>query len=164
MRLLCSRDSPSQNTGMGCHTLLQGIFLTQGSNMSLLHLLHSQAGSLPLMPPGKPYTHTHTHTYVYIYICMYDNIYVHTYIYICVYVCQHIVYVCIYVIYIFFSIFFHIDGNLLVISWNLFLLQLVIRLHLLTYNWIVIGKILYKYYNRRNFIAYLSLWNLKFDL
>ena len=34
--------------------LLQGIFLTQGSNLSLLHFLHWQADSLLLMPPGKP--------------------------------------------------------------------------------------------------------------
>ena len=33
--------------------LLQGIFLTQGSNPCLLCLLHCQAGSLPLAPPGK---------------------------------------------------------------------------------------------------------------
>ena len=39
---------------MGCHFLLQGIFLTQGSNPHLLCLLHRQAGSLPLAPPGKP--------------------------------------------------------------------------------------------------------------
>ena len=32
--------SPSKNTGMGCRALLQGIFLTQGSNTHLLHLLH----------------------------------------------------------------------------------------------------------------------------
>ena len=32
-----------------CHILLQGIFLTQGSNLFLLHLLHWQADSLPLM-------------------------------------------------------------------------------------------------------------------
>ena len=36
------------------HALLQGIFLTQGSNPHLLCLLHWQAGSLPLAPPGKP--------------------------------------------------------------------------------------------------------------
>ena len=30
-------DSPGKNTGMGCHTLLQGIFPTQGSNPGLLH-------------------------------------------------------------------------------------------------------------------------------
>ena len=29
-----------QDTGVGCHDLLQGIFPTQGSNPSLLHLLH----------------------------------------------------------------------------------------------------------------------------
>ena len=33
-------DSPSKNTGVGCHALLQGIFLTQGSNLNLLWLLH----------------------------------------------------------------------------------------------------------------------------
>ena len=36
-----------------CHFLLQGIFLTQGSNLSLLCRLHWQADSLPLAPPGK---------------------------------------------------------------------------------------------------------------
>ena len=33
---------------MGCHFLLQGIFLTQGSNPHLLCLLYWQADSLPL--------------------------------------------------------------------------------------------------------------------
>ena len=47
-------DSPGKNTGGGCHALLQGIYLTQGSNPSLLHLLHWQLGSLPLVLPGKP--------------------------------------------------------------------------------------------------------------
>ena len=36
-RLLCPWDSPDKNTGVGCHALLQGIFLTQGSNLGLLH-------------------------------------------------------------------------------------------------------------------------------
>ena len=44
----------SRNTGVGCHFLLQGIFLTQGLNPHLLSLLHWQAGSLPAEPPGKP--------------------------------------------------------------------------------------------------------------
>ena len=52
-RLLCPWDSPGKNTGVGCHALLQGIFLTQGSNPCLLSLLHCQVGSLPLAPPGK---------------------------------------------------------------------------------------------------------------
>ena len=47
-------DSPGKNTGVGCHALLQGIFLTQGSNTCLLGLMHWQTGSLPLAPPGKP--------------------------------------------------------------------------------------------------------------
>ena len=51
-RLLCPWDSPSKNTGVGCHTILQGIFLTQGSNLCLPCLLHWQGGSLPLAPPG----------------------------------------------------------------------------------------------------------------
>ena len=45
---------PSKNTGAGCHALLQGIFLTQGLNPSLLCLLHWQMGSLPLASPGNP--------------------------------------------------------------------------------------------------------------
>ena len=48
-------DSPGKNTGVDCHALLQAIFLTQGLNPSLLiSFLHWQAGSLPLMLPGKP--------------------------------------------------------------------------------------------------------------
>ena len=30
-------DSPGKNTGVGCHGLLQGIFLTQELNPGLLH-------------------------------------------------------------------------------------------------------------------------------
>ena len=52
--LFCPWGSPGKNTGVGCHALLQGIFPTQGSNSRLLCLLHWQAGSLPLTPPGKP--------------------------------------------------------------------------------------------------------------
>ena len=36
-RLLCPWNSPGKNTGVGCHALPQGIFLTQGSNPGLLH-------------------------------------------------------------------------------------------------------------------------------
>ena len=43
-----------QQTGMGCHFLLQGIFPTQGSNPCLLCLLHWQAGSLPGHHLGNP--------------------------------------------------------------------------------------------------------------
>ena len=40
-----------KNTGVGCHFLLWGIFLTQGLNLSLLHW---QADSLPLSHLGSP--------------------------------------------------------------------------------------------------------------
>ena len=45
----------SKNTGVGCHFLLQGIFLTQGSNLCLC-LLHWQVDSLALRHPGSPST------------------------------------------------------------------------------------------------------------
>ena len=44
--LLCSWDSPGKSTGVGCHALIQGIFPTLGSNLSLLGLLQA-GGSLP---------------------------------------------------------------------------------------------------------------------
>ena len=46
-RLLCSCVYPGKKTRVGCHALLQGIFLTQGSNLRLLRLLHWQAGFFP---------------------------------------------------------------------------------------------------------------------
>ena len=49
-RLLCPWDSPGKNTGVGCHFLLQGIFLTQGSNPGLLHCRQIL---LPSEPPGN---------------------------------------------------------------------------------------------------------------
>ena len=36
-RLLCPWDSPDKNTGVGCRSLLQGIFPTQELNLGLLH-------------------------------------------------------------------------------------------------------------------------------
>jgi len=62
-----SWDSPGKNTGVGCHALLQGIFLTQGSNLPLLHLLHWQVGSLALCYLGSPC----------VYICIYFCILLH---------------------------------------------------------------------------------------
>ena len=42
---------PGKNTGVGCHFLLQGIFLTQGSNLCFLYW---QVNSLPLSHQGSP--------------------------------------------------------------------------------------------------------------
>ena len=36
-RLLCPWNSPVKNTGLGCHSLLKGIFPTQGSILGLLY-------------------------------------------------------------------------------------------------------------------------------
>ena len=52
--LLCQWNFPGKNTGGGYRFLLQGIFPTQGSNLSVLHLLHWQVGSLPLCLLGNP--------------------------------------------------------------------------------------------------------------
>ena len=45
-----SMDSPDKNTGVGSHSLLQGILPMQGLNGSPA----LQADSLPTEPPGKP--------------------------------------------------------------------------------------------------------------
>ena len=44
-------DSPGKNAGVGCHALFQGIFLTQGWK---LYLLHWHADSLPTGHQGSP--------------------------------------------------------------------------------------------------------------
>ena len=54
VRLLCPWNFPGKNTGVGCRSLLQGIFPTQGSNLNILRLLYWQVDSLPLVPPEKP--------------------------------------------------------------------------------------------------------------
>ena len=53
----CVLGFPRQEYGCRLPHPLQGIIPTQGSNPSLLCLLHCQAGSLPLAPPGKPCSH-----------------------------------------------------------------------------------------------------------
>ena len=57
-RLRCPWNFPGKNTGVDYHFLLKRIFPTQGSNPHLLCLLRWQAGSLPLVPPGKPVINT----------------------------------------------------------------------------------------------------------
>ena len=55
-QVLLSMRFSDKNTGVGCHFLLQGIFLTQGLNPRLLHLLIGRWVSFITVPPGKPYT------------------------------------------------------------------------------------------------------------
>ena len=49
----CPWNFLGKNTGVGCHFLIQGIFLTQGSNLGLLYLLHWQTNPLPLSHLGS---------------------------------------------------------------------------------------------------------------
>ena len=49
---------------MGSHCLLQGIFLTQGSNPSLLHFRQSLLSELP------PYHHTKVPTLVFFFLIL----------------------------------------------------------------------------------------------
>ena len=51
-RLLWPWNSLSKNTEVGCHSLLQGLGRTQGSNLGLLHCRWILYQSEPL---GKPY-------------------------------------------------------------------------------------------------------------
>ena len=53
--LLCPWDSPGKNTGLGGHSLLQGIFLTQGLNPGLPHSFN-----LNYFPKGPISKHSHT--------------------------------------------------------------------------------------------------------
>ena len=57
-RLFCPWNSPGKNTGMGCHSLLQGIFPTQGLNQGLLHcrriLCHLSHQGNPNLPKSIP--------------------------------------------------------------------------------------------------------------
>ena len=85
-RLRSPWNSPDKNTGVGCHFLVQGIFLTQGLNSQcLLKLLNWQVKSLP--EPLRMLIHIYICVYIYIYIwdmvrdthmCVYIYIYTHT--------------------------------------------------------------------------------------
>ena len=50
-------DSPGRNAGVDCPFLLHGIFLTQGSDLQLFHLLPWQADPSPLSHLGSPSGH-----------------------------------------------------------------------------------------------------------
>ena len=59
--------SPGKNTGMDCHSLLQGLFPTQGSNMGLLHYrqtLHLLSHQLYLWDvSSEPHANKNVKTY-----------------------------------------------------------------------------------------------------
>ena len=53
-RLLHPWNYLGKNTGTGHHFLLQGIFPTEGPNLSFMHLLYFQANAFPLFHLGNP--------------------------------------------------------------------------------------------------------------
>ena len=57
-RLLHPQDSPGKNTRVGCHFLLQGIFLTQGSNLGLT------TEPLQSEPPGMHHVKGNAQTFL----------------------------------------------------------------------------------------------------
>ena len=60
-RVFCPWNFPGKNTRVGCHFILQGIFLTQGLNLCLFSLLHWQGFFFTPVLPGKPcFIHTPT--------------------------------------------------------------------------------------------------------
>ena len=54
-RFLCPWDFPGKNTGVGCHSLLQGIFLTQELNLGLLQWQPVAGGFFSAESPGERY-------------------------------------------------------------------------------------------------------------
>ena len=58
-QLLCPWDSLGKNTGVGCHVLLQGIFLIHGSN--------PQQASLP---QGSLYIYAQKYTHICVCMCV----------------------------------------------------------------------------------------------
>ena len=58
-------DSPGKNTGVGCHVLLPGIFLTQGMDTGIFCPLNWQVGSSKLAPPRKShFSHKYSHNVI----------------------------------------------------------------------------------------------------
>ena len=77
LNLYCLSHQGSKNTRVGCHFLLQDIFLTQGLSPSLLYLLYQQADSLPLSHLGSTQVSTITQFQAGLFhVC--DGSYLHT--------------------------------------------------------------------------------------
>ena len=89
-RLLCPWNFQGKYNAVGCHFLLQVIFLTQGSNPhNCVSCISSEF--FTIVPSGNPliiyihtHTHTHTHTYMYMFIYVCVCIYACIYMYVCV--------------------------------------------------------------------------------
>ena len=58
--LFCPWDSPGKNPGVGCHALLQGIFLMKGTWVSCISCI--AGGFFTTEPPGKPFIWVYTNS------------------------------------------------------------------------------------------------------
>ena len=67
-RLLCPWNSTGKNTGVGCHALLHGIFLIQGSNLHLLCLLHCRRVLYHYHHLGSPLLATSKVEYIFLFL------------------------------------------------------------------------------------------------
>ena len=82
--LLCPWDFPGRDTGGTCHFFLQGLFLTWGLN---LHLLHWQGDSFPLSHLGSQSISTPISQVIPTLLSLLVTIHVFTSISICLYFC-----------------------------------------------------------------------------
>ena len=74
------QDFPGKNTGVGCHFLLQEVFLTQGLNLGLLHC----------RPILYHLATREAHTYVCVCVCVCVCIYIYMFIYMYVDIHTHV--------------------------------------------------------------------------
>ena len=73
-RFICLWDSPGKNTRVGCHFLLQGIFLTQGLNPGLLYISCIDRWILGHRATREAPLNAHNFLYIFdvqLYICIY---------------------------------------------------------------------------------------------
>ena len=94
-RLLCPWNSPDKNTGVSCHSLLQGIFQTQGLNSGLLHfkrilyhLSHQESPKMLLVTNKSTWYFKNLDGNVWITLIKYIYIYIYMCVCVCVCVCS----------------------------------------------------------------------------
>ena len=68
-RLLCPWDSSGKNTGVGCHALLQEIFLTQESNQGLMHYKQILC---QLSHQGSPSRYAYLFIIYFLFLCIFS--------------------------------------------------------------------------------------------
>ena len=77
-RLLCPQTSPGKNTGVSCHSLLQGIFLTQGSNQvsSIASRLSELRGKPPDPRQNMCYANIPLCVFVYMHVLVFNAVFI----------------------------------------------------------------------------------------